>query len=158
MQSPHNPNFILIHMFPSHHGGQCLSALPVGAVDSLKVGRKKISRVAHCGDHVCRGSARWGNCSAGCCPFLVLSGITGRSPFPSSLSGWWSLCMVSSCDALTLSLMRPCPRPTDEACCVLQTLMAMSFLLGQLQDPLTHLHTQRPVTHRGTLSQCAEAQ
>ena len=54
--------------------------------------------------------------------------------------------------------MRPCPRPTDEACCGLQTLMAMSFLLGQLQDPLTHLHTQRPVTHRGTLSQCAEAQ
>ena len=92
MQSPHNPNFILIHMFPSHHGGQCLSALPMGAVDSLKVERKKTSRVAHCGDRVCRGSAHWGNCTAGCCPFLVLSGITGRSPCPSSLTGGWFHC------------------------------------------------------------------
>ena len=91
-----------------------------------------------------------------CKPSLLA--LLPRSPFPSSLSGWWSLCMVSSCDELTLSLMRPCPRSTDEACCVLQTLVAMSFLLGQLQDPLTHLHTQRPVTHRGTLSRCTEAQ
>ena len=62
--------------------------------------------------------------------------------------------MVSSCDELTLSLMQPCPRSTDEACCVLQTLVAVSFLLGQLRDPLTHLHTQRPVTQRGILSRC----